>query len=112
MRHLRESIKKLQRINTVRGLYGRKTQENNRLQHALEFGPTRPIESYYVFGIATYNPSTGIAHIFEIRHDVGNGTNRYNIYLDGELWKINFSRWWFVNWLFERIESVRVDWET
>jgi hypothetical protein len=103
MRHL---IKKLSEIGRVRGLASQKAQNNKRLAAAAAYGPIRPVESLYVLGIATFNPGTEQSHIIEIRHDVGNGNNRYCIYLDGVKLGKQWSRARFCGWMFNKIERV------
>ena len=91
---------------------GRRSQEvrrDTRLAAALEFGTARSIESFLVFELATRNPQSGILHYLEIRHEIGNGNDRFAVYLDGDRWRNGWSRSRFCVWLFKQIESVRTD---
>lgn len=104
-------LTKLSERGRRRGKQSQIVQENKRLTAALEHGPIRTIESYPVFEITTHNPRTGQRHLLEIKHELLNGTDRYNVYLDGVKWRNQFSRYGFVTWLFGKIESVRSDWD-
>jgi len=86
-------------------------QENKRLSHMLNREPIRPIEGCKLITITTENHITGIKHEIVLSHDPGNGTNRFNACLDGDRWRNGLSRWRFVNWLFDQIQSVRSDWD-
>lgn len=102
---------KISAINSKRGKQSQVVQENERLVAALKYGPIRPIESYLVFEITTYNPRTGQRHLLQIKHEIMNGNNRYNVYLDGDRWRNQWSRYGFIIWMFDKIESVRSGWE-
>jgi hypothetical protein len=103
-------FKKISDRASRRGKQSQAVQENKRLAAALKYGPIRSIESYLVFEITTHNPRTGQRHLLEIRHELRNGKDRYNVYLDGVKWRNQWSRAGFTNWLFGKIESVRDDW--
>lgn len=92
------------------GLVSAVARDNARLQSALKYGPIRPVESYRVFEIGTHNPRTGQRHLLEICHDVGDGDNRYSVYLDGIKWRKPWSRYGFCRWLFGKIDPVINDW--
>lgn len=83
-------------------------QENNRLAHALNY---RPPHDYLVFEMDTHNPRTGQRHHIEIRHETGNGNDRYAVYLDGERWRNGWSRTRFVSWIFRQIDAVMAYWD-
>ena len=103
MRHAKLTSEKAARM----GRAGQAAQENNRLAHALS---PRPTASYLVFEMDTHNPRTGQRHHIEIRYDMGNGNDRYAIYLNGERWRNGWSRTRFAAWLFRQVDSVLVDW--
>jgi len=108
---MRQSIfKNISEKNSARGKASQVVQHNTRLARALEYGPLRAIESYLVFELRTHNPRTGQRHLIEIRHELDNGNDRYNVYLDGDKLRNQWSRSWFAAWLFSKIESVRRDW--
>lgn len=86
------------------GKRSQEVQENKRLSAAIGY---QPLTSYLVLEMDTHNPRTGTKHHIELRHDPGNGNDRYNVYLDGEKWRNNWSRTRFTNWLFGQIDSVR-----
>lgn len=88
------------------GKLSQKARMNDRLAAALAYGPIRPVESFLVFEIRTRNPRTGIEHHIEIKHDPGDGDNRYSVYLDGVKWNKPWSRLGFCRWLFWKIDSV------
>ena len=111
MATLHQIIEKRREVGRVRGLKSAGSDSNTRLQAALEYGPNRSIESYLVFEIRTFNPRTKQRHLLEIRHDPGDGNDRYSVYLDGDRWHKPWSRWGFCRWLFKQIDSVRSDWE-
>lgn len=102
MRHAERYIEKC----SLRGKNSQIVQDNNRLQAAIEFGPIRPIESIFLYEINTRNPRTGQEHHFELHHDVGNGSGKFNVYLDGEKWRTGWSKTKFTKWLFSKIDSV------
>lgn len=103
MRHSERYIEKYR----VRGKNSQRVQDNRRLQSALEFGLIRPIESIFLYEINTKNPRTGQCHHIELRHDVGNGSGKFNVYLDGEMWRAGWSKTRFVSWLFAKIDVVK-----
>lgn len=103
-------FRKLSEKGRRRGKARQANQLNSRLVHALNHDPIRSVGSYLVFEINTFNPRTGQRHNLQIRHEVDNGNNRYNVYLDGDKWRRQWSRWGFCIWLFDKIESVRSDW--
>lgn len=85
------------------GKSSQQVQENKRLESALNH---RPTNSMLVFEIWTHNPRTGAENHLQIKHEIDNGNNRYNVYLNGEKWRKPWSRTGFVTWLFEKIDSV------
>jgi hypothetical protein len=87
----------------MRGKIGQSVQENNRLSAALDH---RPIEGFMIFEIETHNPRTGQRQNLEIRHDPGNGNNRYYLYINGERSRKQWSRTGFTKWLFKNIDQV------
>lgn len=111
MRHIREKIKKKRELGRLGGKISQRNQENKRLERALKYGPVRSVESFFVLEIITRNPRTGRENHIELRHEIDNGNNRYNVYLNGERWRNQWSRTRFASWLFKQIESVRVDWQ-
>lgn len=106
MRHSKNYLKKCSR----QGKQSQKAQENNRLESALNHEPIRSIESDLILEINTFNPRNGAENNLKIVHEVCNGNDRYSVYLNGDRWKKQFSRTGFCNWLFNKIDSVRVDW--
>lgn len=88
---------------SVMGKKSAESRAKERLENALNY---RPINSMVVFDIWTNNPRSGAKHHLEIKHEIDNGNDRYNVYLDGERWKKPFSRWGFCRWLFCKIDSV------
>lgn len=85
------------------GRASQRAQAKSRLSNALNY---RPTTSYLVFEINTSNPRNGIKHHIEIRHEIDNGNNRYNVYLDGKRWQKQWSRFGFCRWLFGKIDRV------
>jgi len=98
MRHSKESCSR-------GGINSQKVQENKRLSGALDY---RPMHSYIVFEITTHNPRSGVRHHIVIKNEYNNGSNRYNVYLDGDKWREHWSRWGFCRWLFRQIDPVFV----
>ena len=88
---------------SLRGKESQRVQLNTRLSAALDH---RSIKSCLVFEIDTHNPRTGQRHQLEIRHDPGNGNNRYSLYIDGVRTRKQWSRTGFTEWLFGKIDSV------
>ena len=82
---------------------GGSVAKTERLGNALNY---KPITSIVVFEINTHNPRTGAKHNLVIRHEINNGNNRFNVYLDGVKWQKQFSRFGFCRWLFKKIDSV------
>lgn len=107
MRH-RKRIEKIRERCSRMGKRSQEVQRNHRLEHLTDL---RPTTSFLVFELRTNNPTTGIQHHIEIRHEIDNGTNRYNIYLNGERWRNGWSRTRFVKWIYTQIDSVRSDWD-
>ncbi len=105
-----QMIEQARERGSRRGKLSQAARRNERLASALEFEPARPAESFLVFELATRNPRTEVTHYLEIRHEVDDGTDRFNVYLDGDKWRNGWSRSRFCGWLFKQIDSVRVDW--
>lgn len=84
MRHLPKDKTKLSRMGKI----SQKVQENKRLKAALS-GPIRSIESTLIFEIKTFNPFSGLRNTIEIKHEIENGNNRFNVYLNGKNGAIN-----------------------
>lgn len=103
-------FKKISDKNSLRGKKSQAIQATKRLTAALNYGPVRTLESYLVFEITTHNPRTGQRHLLQIKHEIMNGNNWYNVYLDGDRWRNQWGRYGFICWLFDKIESVRTDW--
>ena len=95
---------------SVKGRASQDVQFNNRLAHIVGLDPIRPIKGHKMLTITTENHITGVKHTLVLSHDPGNGTNRFNTYLNGDRWRNGWSRWRFVNWMFRQIDSVRSDW--
>lgn len=93
------------------GRESQRVQAECRLAAALEFGAIRPIESTLIFEVHTFNPLSGQRHLLELKHELRNGNDRYNLYIDGKRQRNQWNRSGFVNWMFRKIESVRADWE-
>ncbi len=85
--------------------------ENERLRAALEFGPIRAIHPVHIGELYYRNPRTGTEHSMDLWHEPGNGNDRYTVYFDGKRWPKQWSRTGLINWLFDKIESVRSDWD-
>ena len=107
MRHSQKQISAASERASRMGKVSQRAQENRRLTHALDH---RPVTSYLVLELDTHNPRTGQRHHIEIRHDPGNGNDRYSVYLDGGRWRNSWSRSRFAGWIFAQIDSVRADW--
>ena len=110
-RYKRDVIERARVKNQLRRQRGVCKQRNERLAVAMSLPPIRPVDSRLVFELATHNPRTGHLHHLEIKHEMENGNNRFNVYLDGACWRNQWSRSGFVTWLFEQIDRVIVDWE-
>ncbi len=93
-----------------RGLASQSNRANERLAHALKYNPIRPVGRCKMMTITTENHFTGVKHTIILSHDPGNGTDRFNAYLDGDNWRNGLSRYRFTRWLFKQIDSVRSDW--
>lgn len=106
MRH-REKIKNYKEKCRSMGKRSQEVQAENRLSNALNY---RPINSTIIFEVWTHNPRNKAKHHLQIKHEVDNGNNKYNVYLDGVKWRKQFSRIGFCRWLFSKIDSVRSDW--
>ena len=92
------------------GTASQANSDNKRLVHALGHKPIRPVDGYKILTVTTFNHMTGVSHEMILSHDPGNGTGRFNTYLDGDKWRNGWSRWRFVNWMFSQIEHVRSNW--
>lgn len=103
MRH--RKILEFKQKQSERGKIGQRIKAENRLANALEYEP----HSYLVFELYTHNPRSGTRHHIEIKHEIDNGNERYNIYLNGEKWRNSWSKTRFADWLFKQIDSVRVN---
>lgn len=110
MRHIQHIIETARTKGRIMGLKSQENRFNDRLQAALDFSQIRPIESYLVYEIIGINPRTGRMVCLELCHDVDNGVNRYNLYMDGKKIGRQWSRWGFCQWLFDMIDCVRNDW--
>ena len=99
MRHNKFTKKQCQ----LGGVNSQIMQANDRLANALNY---RPVNSLPIFEIWTYNPSTGAKNHLEIKHEMGDGNNRYSVYLDGKRWHKPWSRTGFCLWLFGKIDAV------
>lgn len=109
MRHyLKERINKHIETCRAKGRRSQANQQNYRLQAALECGPIRSIEGRDMLYVLTYNPRTETEHFKKIRHEIDNGNDRYNVYLDKQKWRNGWSKTRFVKWFFEQIEKVRI----
>ena len=102
MRH--SKILKFKQKQSRRGKASQRTQAQDRLANAVAYEP----HSYLVFEIFTKNPRNGIENHIQIKHEAYNGSNRYNVYLNGERWRNSWSRSRFANWLFNQIDSVMI----
>ncbi len=108
-------IEEARERNARRGRRGAEVQRNDRLAAALERADHLKVElrtsaSFLVFELATRNPRTGQMHDFELRHEVGDGVDRFAVWMDGERWRNGWSRSRFCAWLFRQIDGVRDDW--
>lgn len=99
---MRRNKKNIERCRKM-GLESQRVQAENRLKSALNY---KPLNSYTVFELNTCNPRNGIKHQLIIKHELHNGNNRFNVYLDGEKWGKQWSRYGFCRWLFKQIDSV------
>lgn len=93
------------------GKRGSALQKEDRLYAALHFEPVRPVEDILIFEVRTFNPLSGQRHLLELKHALRNGRGRYDVYIDGVRRRNQWSRWGFVNWMFDKIDAVRVDWD-
>ena len=99
---MRRNKKHTERCSRM-GKASQAAQARKRLEAALAYAPE---DSYLVFEIHTHNPRTGAKNHLEIRHEFDNGNSRYNVYLNGDKWHKQWSRWGFCRWLFEKIDPV------
>ncbi len=88
------------------GKASQRVQAESRLKHALDYTPPT---TYVVFEINTSNPRNGIKHHIKIVHEIHNGNNRFNVYLNGEKWGKQWSRLGFCRWLFRQIDAVVIN---
>jgi len=95
----------------LKGKRGQETQRNERLAAARDFGPIRLVEPVHIGVLKYLNPRTGDEHTMDIWHEPNNGNDRYTVYFNGKRWPKQWSRTGLANWLFDRIESVRVGWD-
>lgn len=84
-----------------------RAQRNKRLASALGYCEEKNI---LCFVLTTHNLFSGVGHRLEIWHEKYSGTDRFAVYVDGELWRNGWSRTRFVSWLFKQIDSARRDW--
>ena len=99
MRHSNKSKETLSK----NGKRSQQVQAENRLSNALNY---RSTNSLIIFEIWTYNPLNKNKHHIQIKHEINNGNNRYNVYLDNVKWHKQWSRLGFCRWLFLKIDSV------
>lgn len=110
MRRTKELIDQARENGRRRGLAGAAKGRNERLAAALEFEPERPIDDVLLLVVGTWNPRTGVYHYIELRHVIGDGSGKFTVWLDGELWRNGWSRTRFAEWITKQVDRVRVDW--
>ncbi len=92
--------------------WGKRSAEvrrDGRLAAALAYD-AEVVRSFLVFEVRTFNPCSGQRHLLELKHELRNGNDRFNLYIDGTRQRNQWSRTGFVDWMFRKIESVRTDW--
>lgn len=86
-------------------------KRNNRLAAAIEHGPVRPLHSVLCGELAWHNCFTGQRTLLELWKEPDGSTFRFTVYVDGERWRNGWSRFGFAQWLMEKIDRLRVDWD-